>query len=110
MRRLALAALVTAVATGAAAAPAAAADVVSIPTSFPVKNVNGSGAPCQSDGQSYVLHGEVVGPRAVLLGDAPATATLYLHEYSFDDFWHFQTVPGVDYAGAMAAAGHVSVT
>jgi pimeloyl-ACP methyl ester carboxylesterase len=112
MRRLSLAALAGVVSMAVAGTPTAAGatEVISIPTSFPVTNVNGSGAPCQSDGKPYVLHGEIVGPRAVLMGTAPATATLYLHEYSFDDFWHFQTVPGVDYASALAAAGHVSVT
>ncbi|MEA2125640.1 MAG: hypothetical protein QOI80_2422, partial [Solirubrobacteraceae bacterium] len=94
----------------AVTAPVAAADVVSLPASFPVTNTDGSGAPCASDGKPYVLRGEVTGPRAVLAGSGPATATLYLHEYSFDDYWHFQTVPGVDYAAAMGAAGHVSVT
>jgi pimeloyl-ACP methyl ester carboxylesterase len=112
MKRWAKVALAGAVglALAMAAGPARAADIVSISASFPVKNVNGSGAACQSDGKPYVLHGEVVGPRSVLAGHAPATATLYLHEYSFDDFWHFRTVPGVDYASVMAAAGHVSVT
>lgn len=86
------------------------ADVVSIPVSFPVTNSNRSAAPCQSDGKPYVLRGELVGPRAVITGSAPVAATLYLHEYGFDDFWHFRTVPGADYAGAMARAGHVSVT
>ena len=117
MRRVWVVAVV-AVAAGAGAAPGGAAsasrgaadDVVSIPASFPVQNVNGSGTSCQADGKPYVLHGEVVGPRAVLTGGAPVTATLHLHEYGFDDFWHFRTVPGVDYAGAMALAGHVSVT
>lgn len=118
MRRLAVA-LACAVSAGVMVAPAGASpasrtqvgdDVVSIPTSFPVKNINGSGTSCQSDGKPYLLRGEVVGPRAVLTGSAAATATLYLHEYGFDDFWHFRSVPGVDYAGAMARAGHVSVT
>jgi pimeloyl-ACP methyl ester carboxylesterase len=95
---------------GAAASTARAADVVSIPVSFPVENVNTSAAPCQSDGKPYALHAELVGPRDVLTSSAPATATLYLHEYSFDDFWHFRTVPGVDYATALAEQGHVSVT
>jgi pimeloyl-ACP methyl ester carboxylesterase len=97
-------------AAGASGAVAAASDVVSISAGFPVRNVNGSGTPCQSDGKPYVVHGEVVGPRSVLTGGAPAAATLYLHEYEFDDFWHFRTVPGVDYAGALGAGGHVSVT
>jgi pimeloyl-ACP methyl ester carboxylesterase len=108
--RLAPAVLAAALSIGMTAAARADGDVVSIPTSFRVTNVNGSGAPCQSDGKPYVLHGEIVGPRAVLTGRAPATATLYLHEYGFDDFWHFRTVPGADYATAMARAGHVSVT
>ncbi|HEX8122786.1 MAG TPA: alpha/beta hydrolase [Solirubrobacteraceae bacterium] len=103
-------AAIAAAALGAGSVSASAADVVSIPVSFPVKNVNTSAAPCQSDGKPYALHAELVGPRDVLTGDAPATATLYLHEYSFDDFWHFRTVPGVDYATALAEQGHVSVT
>lgn len=94
---------------GAGAEAQTPVDIASVPVSFSVKNVNGSGSSCRSDGESYVLRGELVGPRAVLLGGAPATATLYLHEYGFDDFWHFRTVAGVDYATEMARAGHVSV-
>jgi pimeloyl-ACP methyl ester carboxylesterase len=98
-------------ALAALAAPGAARadDVVSIPTKFPVENVNRSAVACMSDGKPYELHGEIVGPRSVLLGGAKATATLYLHEFSFDDFWHFRSAPGVDYATEMARAGHVSV-
>ncbi|HEX8051486.1 MAG TPA: alpha/beta fold hydrolase [Thermoleophilaceae bacterium] len=91
------------------AAAAAQGDVVSIPVKFAVENVNRSALPCASDGQSYELAGEIVGPRAVLEGSAPASATLYLHEFSYDDFFHFRAAPGVDYATEMARAGHVSV-
>ncbi|MEA2385841.1 MAG: hypothetical protein QOJ22_15, partial [Thermoleophilaceae bacterium] len=97
-------------ATMAMGAAPAGAEVLSIPVRFPVENVNRTGIPCSSDGQRYVLRGELVGPRAVLTGTGPAAATVYLHEYGFDDFWHFRAFPAVDYATHMAKAGAVSVT
>jgi hypothetical protein len=94
-----------------AATPAGAADeTMSISATFTVANANRSALACPSDGREYGLHAEVVGPRSVLADPArPASATLYLHEFGFDDFWRFRAVPGYDYAEAMARRGHVTV-
>jgi pimeloyl-ACP methyl ester carboxylesterase len=112
LRRLALGALVAILGVSAgvpSAAVAGGTEVVSVPVGFPVENLNRSGVACDSDGKPYTLHAELVGPRDLLSGRRPLTATLYLHEYGFDDFWHFTAVPAVDYATEMAKAGHVSI-
>jgi hypothetical protein len=88
----------------------AAAEVLDLPVRFAVRNVNRSALPCSSDGAAYVIGGHVVGPRAVLAAGGPASAvTLYLHEFSFAEwFWRFPRAE-YDYAAAQARAGHVSI-
>jgi pimeloyl-ACP methyl ester carboxylesterase len=103
-----------AAATLAAAAPAhAQSDVVTIPISFDVENVNRSALACSADGRTYRIRGQIVGPRALLANRARRglLATLYLHEFSFGRFfWSFSAVPGYDHAGRLASTGHVAVT
>lgn len=93
-----------------ASASAATPPLASQSVSFTVQNTNTSGAPCQSDGASYVVHGDLIGPRA-LLGGGPRTAvTLYYHGLSYGEFfWHFRGVPGYDFASKLARAGQVSL-
>lgn len=100
----------TGVAAPALAQGASFGEPVSVPIAFDIENVNRSRVSCSSDGQPYRLHAEMVAPREVLEGSGAATVTLYLHEYSYDDFWHFRSAPGVDYATELARQGHVSVT
>lgn len=95
--------------TAPAAQGAEHAEPVSVAVAFDVENINRSSVACSSDGRPYRLHAELVGPRHALEGSAPATAALYLHEYSYDDFWHFRSAPDVDYATELARAGYVSV-
>src|SRR3954468_8461912 len=79
--------------------------------SFAVHNTNGSRVPCASDGASYTVRGRLTGPTAALRGTTAAAATLYLHGLDVHDwFWHFDAVPGYDYAREMAKAGFASVT
>jgi pimeloyl-ACP methyl ester carboxylesterase len=87
-------------------------DVVDVPVSFTVRNVNESKVPCPADGREYTVRGNLVAPRAVLDGDAPRALTLYLHGLSHtgDSFFHQQDVPGYDYVAEQAEAGHASLS
>ncbi|MDX6412557.1 MAG: hypothetical protein QOE91_2073 [Gaiellaceae bacterium] len=82
-------------------------DLVDVPVKFQVMNVNRSKLACSSDGGRYTVAGHLSAPRRALAGGAPVA--LYLHEFSFGQwFWRFQ-VSGYDYAKALARAGHASV-
>lgn len=83
--------------------------VLSVPVAFRVRNVNGSRVACPSDGRDYVIRGHLVGPRAVVESAGPAAATLYLHEFSWGEFFWNLPVAGYDYADAQARAGRVSI-
>jgi hypothetical protein len=88
----------------------AAPDVVDLPVSFTVQNVNRSQLACSSDGAEYRLSGHLVGPAGALVAPVRGRAvTLYLHEFSHAQwFWRF-ALRDYDYAAAQARAGHVSV-
>ena len=82
-------------------------DIVDVPVKFQVTNVNRSKLACSSDGASYTVAGHLSAPRRALTGGG--AVALYLHEFSFGQFfWRFQ-VSGYDYAKALARAGHASV-
>ena len=87
--------------------------VTTLPVTFQVVNVNRSALACASDGTRYEVRGHLVGPAAKLRPGAPggsAPVTLYLHSFSFGEFfWHFTAVPRYDYAAAIARKGHVSI-
>jgi pimeloyl-ACP methyl ester carboxylesterase len=96
-------------ACAAALAAPVSAGAVELPVSFEVKNTNTSHVPCPSDGRSYTVSGHLVAPRAALDSGSQAV-TLYLHGLGYGEFyWRFQAVPGYDFAGAQARAGHASV-
>lgn len=83
----------------------------SVPVEFRVLNVNRSALPCSSDGKPYTLRGRLIGPRAAITGRGPVSAaTVYVHEFSFGEFfWSYPQMPAYDYAAHQARAGHVSV-
>jgi pimeloyl-ACP methyl ester carboxylesterase len=94
--------------TGAMRA-ANADEIVEIPVTFAVQNVNRSRVPCTADGLSYEVNGHIVASQALLETDAP-TATLWLHGGTAGEWmWHFTAVPGYDFATEMAHLGHASV-
>lgn len=86
-------------------------EIVSMPVSFAVTNVNRSQAQCFTDGAPYTITGRLVGPRAALQqGTTAGAITMYLHSVGWGQFyWHFQEFPQVDYASQMARLGHVSL-
>ncbi|HTF54753.1 MAG TPA: alpha/beta hydrolase [Pseudonocardia sp.] len=106
-----LAAVLSAVVlTGTAAASEDSGDVVTIPVSFQVSNVNQSRVACASDGRRYTVRGNIVAPRSVLSSGDPAL-TIYSHglAYTGESFYHFTAVPGYDYVTEQARKGHASL-
>jgi len=82
----------------------------SIPVSFTVTNSNALSSllclPASANGQTYTVSGTMILPA----GAIPGGVTLYVHGLGFARyFWNFTQLPGYDYAGAEAAAGHASV-
>jgi pimeloyl-ACP methyl ester carboxylesterase len=109
MRRAALAvAAALALCTPAAAR---ADDVVDVPVSFTVANVNRTPDPCTSDGATYTLHGHLTAPRELLAVPGRPPVTLYLHGSALGEpSWRFTAVAGYDTTRELARAGHASVT
>jgi pimeloyl-ACP methyl ester carboxylesterase len=78
----------------------------SVPVSFSVLNTNQTSVPCSADGGTYTISGTLILPAT----STPAGVTLYVHGLGYARyFWNFSAVPGYDYAGAEAAAGHASL-
>jgi pimeloyl-ACP methyl ester carboxylesterase len=96
----------------AAASPLDSATAYVLPVEFKeVKNINDSGVQCQSDGREYTVRGHLTGPRAALEGAQSPEVTLYLTGFEEAEWiWRFKALPGHDFAAAMAAEGHVSLT
>lgn len=83
-------------------------NVVSVPATFEVENVNRSRVPCATDGQTYRIRGHLVGPEAAI--DDARAVTVYMHGIGWGEYyWHFQAVPGYDTATELAKLGHVSL-
>ena len=98
-------------APAAAAQPAPApTDVVDVPVSFQVQNVNRSLNQCATDGLPYTVRGYLTGPAAVLTGSAPPTVTLYVHGTNTAQWIWRLDVDGYNFVEELAERGHVSVT
>ena len=84
-------------------------ELVDVPVSFEVDNVNRTSVPCQPDGKRYPLRGHLMAPRSVL--DAGSRAvTIYLHGIEISDaYFRYRGVPGYDFQTEMAELGHASV-
>ena len=99
--------LSAAVLTGTASA---ADEVVELPVSFQVDNVNQAKVACQADGRRYTVRGKIVAPRSALAGEH-RSLTIYSHGLSYTgaNFFHFTDVPGYDYVSELAKKGHASL-
>jgi pimeloyl-ACP methyl ester carboxylesterase len=86
----------------------AEAEVIDLPVSFTVENVNRSFVPCLTDGATYTLSGHIVGPASALRDGA--AGTLYLHGAAVPEATWRMPVAGYDYGLEQASRGHVSVT
>ena len=75
--------------------------------SFPVTLQNRSLVPCLSSGSGPA---EIAATLVTPKHSSPSGLTVYVHGLGFDrSFWSFDAVPGLDYATAMASAGHASL-
>jgi pimeloyl-ACP methyl ester carboxylesterase len=87
--------------------------------SFSVTNRNDTAIPCSTDGATYTISGQLVGPSALLSGRRAPMVAVYLHDLGVSGaydrtgarggFWNFGAVPGYDFATQMAAKGFVSL-
>jgi pimeloyl-ACP methyl ester carboxylesterase len=116
-RRAVVAALASALALLALAAPDAPArsrPTASKAVTFTVPFVNAIPAAspqCAASG-TQTLRGHLVGPRSALSSARRRgrSVTLYVHGLGFGEwFWNFSAVPGYDYATAQARRGHTSL-
>ncbi|MFF8832811.1 alpha/beta hydrolase [Streptomyces sp. NPDC015131] len=87
----------------------AAADIVDVPVTFTVRNVNRSRTGCRPAGGTHRIRGHLTAPRAVLAGGKPAV-TLYQHGIAAGEWYWRLDVPGYHYAEELARRGHASVT
>jgi pimeloyl-ACP methyl ester carboxylesterase len=83
-------------------------EIVDLPVSFSVRNVNGSNVPCSPDGKTYTARGHLVAPRRVLAARDRAI-TVYHHGSGDGDSFHFRAIHGYDWITEMARLGHASL-
>ncbi len=86
-------------------------EIVEIRFTAQVVNQNRTSIPCLGapDSQPYPVHGSLIAPRSALDSAHPA-ATVYVHGLGYSSFFfHFEDVPGYDYAEQQARAGHASI-
>lgn len=93
-----------------AQAPAATTDdIIDVPVSFTVENVNRSESQCSSDGETYTIRGHLTAPASVL-DEVGSTVTLYVHGTNTGEWIWRLNVDGYNYVQALAERGHASVT
>jgi pimeloyl-ACP methyl ester carboxylesterase len=84
-------------------------ELVDVPVSFQVDNLNRTSVPCTPDGKRYMVAGHLMAPRSVLDKGA-RTVTIYLHGIEISDkYFRYRGVPGYDFQTEMAELGHASV-
>ncbi|MBC8093035.1 MAG: alpha/beta hydrolase [Pseudonocardia sp.] len=109
------AAVAVAACTLALAVPATAAaqpttpEVVQIPVSFTVENVNRSVVECAADGGTYEVAGTLTAP-ADALDDPDRAVTLYQHGIAGGEWYWNLPLEGYNHVTEMAERGHVSVS
>ncbi len=74
---------------------------------FTVENVNRSNLKCATDGETYQIRGQIVGPRESL--DKASTASLYAHGLELGEFFWTTEAEGATFVERLANDGHVSV-
>lgn len=86
-----------------------AGELVDVPVSFQVDNVNRTQVPCTPDGKRYPIAGHLMAPRSVLDRGTRSVA-IYLHGIEISDrYFRYRGVPGYDFQTEMAELGHASV-
>ncbi|MGW8763479.1 alpha/beta hydrolase [Streptomyces sp. NPDC055815] len=93
-----------------AAPGASAADLVDLPVSFVVRNVNRTKSQCTTDGRTYTVRGHLTAPRALLERTGRPPVTLYVHGTNTGEWIWRLGVQGRDHVRELARRGHASVT
>lgn len=94
----------------AAGAPPRGTDVVTRAVVFEVENTNATRVACVPDGGSYRVRGELVGPRASVLGASTDRINVLVHDFTTASwFWHLSGHPSYDYATQLARRGETSL-
>lgn len=85
-----------------------AGELVDLPVTFEVENVNRTRVPCQPDGKRYPISGHLMAPRSALASGR--AVTIYLHGIEISDaYFRYRGVPRYDFQGEMAELGHASI-
>jgi len=86
-----------------------AGELVDVPVSFQVDNVNRTSVPCTPDGKRYTVAGHLTAPRSVL-NKPTRTVAIYVHGIEIsDEYFRYRGMPGYDFQTEMAELGHASV-
>ncbi|MGP4020445.1 alpha/beta hydrolase [Saccharopolyspora sp. 5N708] len=107
-------ALGVAVVPGAQASPSAAPtvaaqDIVDVPVSFQVRNINRSAVGCPTDGKTYTIRGHLTAPRQALAA-RDRSITLYQHGIASGEWYWRLPVDGYNHVQEMAERGQASLT
>ena len=95
---------------GAQAASGGGADVVSRDVAFSLVNANSTADACSSDGRTYRVRGQLVGPRREVLGANADRVDVLVHGLGTGSWlWHLREQPAYDYAAGLARAGETSL-
>jgi pimeloyl-ACP methyl ester carboxylesterase len=87
-----------------------AADIVDLPVSFTVENVNRSLASCPVDGETYTIRGHLTAPRSVLEQPDGRAVTLYQHDIGSGEWFWRLDAEGFHVAEELAQRGQASLT
>ena len=97
-------------ATDGTSPSARSVEVASRKVAFSVENVNATPVACHTDGRTYRLRGELVGPRPDLYGASVGRINVLVHDLTSGSwFWHLRRHPSYDYASRLAARGETSL-
>ncbi|OLT27179.1 hypothetical protein BJF83_19015 [Nocardiopsis sp. CNR-923] len=124
MRRINRAIFASATALGLVAAPAAGSalaepdtsargggDVIQLPVTFEVDNVNRSAVQCNTDGGTYEVAGHLTAPADAFRGrPRDLTVTMYQHGIAGGEWYWNMDLEGYNHVEEMAERGHVSVS
>jgi pimeloyl-ACP methyl ester carboxylesterase len=85
-----------------------AGELVDLPVTFDVQNVNGTRVPCEPDGKRYPIAGHLMAPRSAL--DSGRSVTVFLHGLEISAaYFRYRGVPGYDFQGELAELGHATI-
>lgn len=91
-------------------ASARTVEVATRKVTFSVENENATPVACHTDGRTYRLRGELVGPRPDLYGASIGRVNVLVHDLTSGSwFWHLRRHPSYDYATRLAARGETSL-